>query len=280
MVQPLLSVVVPAHDEATVITRCLDSVYAGFDPGEVEVVVVANGCTDATADVARAHPRGPQVVELAEGGKPGALNAGDAAVTSFPRAYVDADVRLGPGALRAVLTELDRGALAGAPRPRFETAGRPYVVRAFYDTWQRLPFLTQSPVGNGVYVLSRQGRARFGPFPEITADDLFVLRQFAPHERAVAQDACFVVETPRSLRYLLRVRRRVYAGNAEADAHSPDPGTNPSPARSLLRLVRRPADLPPVAVYALVSVVAKRQAGRRSATRHWERDDSTRATVP
>lgn len=277
MTRPLLSVVIPAHDEASVLARCLDSVYSDFAPGEVEVVVVANGCSDDTADVARAHPGRPQVLELPQGSKPAALNAGDRAVSAHPRAYVDADVRLSPGALRSVVAELDRGALVAAPRPRFAVSGRPYAVRAFYATWQRLPFLREAPVGNGVYVLSEQGRRRFVDFPDITADDLFVLRLFTRPERAVAEDAFFVVETPRSLRYLMRVRRRVYAGNAEVELHYPGAApSGASPARSLLRLVRTPADLVPVSVYALVGLVAKRQALRSPARRTWERDDSTR----
>lgn len=273
-----MSVVVPAHDEERVLTRCLDSVYSSFGPHEVQVVVVANGCTDRTADVARAHPGRPIVLELEQGSKHAALNAGDAVLQAFPRAYVDADVQLGEGALRAVARALISGADVAAPRPVFDLEGRPYVVRAFYETWQRLPFLSEAPVGNGVYVLSARGRARFERFPDVTADDLFVLRLFEVHERAVPKDAIFVVSTPRRLRYLLRVRRRVYLGNAELADRLPDaaPRTGAAPAGRLLALVRGPRDLVPVAVYGAVSIIARVQAARGPRDRPWERDDSTR----
>lgn len=273
-----LSVVVPAHDEASVITRCLDSIYADFPPGDVDVVVVANGCTDSTADTAREHPRRPRVLELERGSKTGALNAGDAVLGSFPRAYVDGDVRLCPGALAAVVDALDAGALAAAPRPVFELRGRPWAVKAFYRSWQRLPFLTQRPVGNGVYAVSVAGRARFDRFPDVIADDLFVLRLFALEERAVPDDACFVVETPRSLRYLLRVRRRVYAGNRQLAALSGERAGGPGAGSWRgVRAATTARTASEVAVYVGVNALARFQAARPGgADTVWERDDSTR----
>ncbi len=61
---PLGSVVIPAHDEAAVIGRCLDALFTGFEPGELDVVVVCNGCTDDTASAARASGHPVRVVEL------------------------------------------------------------------------------------------------------------------------------------------------------------------------------------------------------------------------
>ena len=40
---PLGSVVIPAHNESTAIRRCLDALFAGLAPGELDVVVVCNG---------------------------------------------------------------------------------------------------------------------------------------------------------------------------------------------------------------------------------------------
>ena len=89
MTEPRLSIVVPAHDEA-VIGRLLGALADGRSPGD-ELVVVCNGCTDRTAEVARGFPD-VHVEELPSGGKPAALNAGDRCVSTFPRFYVDADV--------------------------------------------------------------------------------------------------------------------------------------------------------------------------------------------
>ncbi|MDI5941629.1 glycosyltransferase, partial [Micromonospora sp. DH15] len=104
---------IAAHDEANVIGGCLDALLADADTDagvELDVVVVANGCTDDTARVAAARP-GVRVVELAEAGKAHALNAGDAVVRGFPRFYLDAAV--GVDADVVADPEQRHGALAG-----------------------------------------------------------------------------------------------------------------------------------------------------------------------
>lgn len=52
-----LAVVIPAHDEAGTIARCVRSIASCVVPKslETQVVVVADNCTDATADLARAY---------------------------------------------------------------------------------------------------------------------------------------------------------------------------------------------------------------------------------
>ena len=50
-----LAVVIPAHNEAGGIVRCVRSVAACTSPDSIdtEIVVVADNCTDATANLAR-----------------------------------------------------------------------------------------------------------------------------------------------------------------------------------------------------------------------------------
>jgi cellulose synthase/poly-beta-1,6-N-acetylglucosamine synthase-like glycosyltransferase len=61
-----LAVVIPAHDEAGTIMRCVRSIAACVAPGslEIQTVVVADNCTDATADSARAC--GARVLERSD----------------------------------------------------------------------------------------------------------------------------------------------------------------------------------------------------------------------
>ena len=279
---PRLSVVVPAHQEQSVIGRCLDSLSAQLTAGEAEVVVVANGCTDRTAELARSHASSPQVLELPVGSKSAALNAADAAVSAFPRIYLDADIVLGPGAVESLVRVLDGQVHAAAPVPRFETAGRPRTVRSYYRTWQRLPFLNEEPIGNGVYALSAAGRARFGEFPPLIADDLFVLRHFTRQERRAVRDVHFVVEAPRRLRDLLAVRTRAYLGPAELSAWEDGRLTSEagsSRVGALWRSVHSLPDALDAVVYAGISLVATlraRRKWRRKDTLTWDRDSSTR----
>lgn len=55
----MASVIVPAHNEASVIRRCLDSLngQAGLDT----LIVACNGCTDNTAEIVRKDTPMPSV---------------------------------------------------------------------------------------------------------------------------------------------------------------------------------------------------------------------------
>ena len=75
--KPVLAatVVVPAHNEEAVLGRLLAALLPSRDSEGLHVVVVANGCTDQTAVVARSHPS-VEVVELPFGNKQPAMRAG------------------------------------------------------------------------------------------------------------------------------------------------------------------------------------------------------------
>src|SRR6266853_6912404 len=90
----MISVVVPAHNERSVISRTMKTMTAGALPGELEVIVVCNGCTDDTAAIAANFGSPVRVIATKLVGKTVALNLGDKAATAFPRVYADADVHI------------------------------------------------------------------------------------------------------------------------------------------------------------------------------------------
>jgi hypothetical protein len=270
-----MSVVIPAHDEEKVLPRLL----AGLDDPRLEVVVVANGCSDATAEVARAA--GARVVELAEGSKIAALDAGDGAASVFPRAYVDADVEVSSATLLAVADRLTRGPeLVASPRLVLDLTGATPLVRAYYSVWQVSAFRREGHIGSGIYALARDGRSRFGAFPRVIGDDRFVQGLFAARERATV-DAEFTVRPPRTLRALVERGARIAAGNRELEraglaGHAPGRGGS---LRSLLAAVApRPALWLPFAVYAAVQLRTGALAARklRAGDRSWDRDETSR----
>ncbi len=273
---PLASVIIPAHNESAVIERCLRTLLRDATPGEFEVVVVANGCTDDTAARARAAAPGVAVLELAAASKVSALNAGDAVATSFPRAYLDADVEVDTPSLRSVVEVLAGGdVLCAAPEMRLDLDGRPWFVRRFFAAFRQLPYLADGLVGNGLYVLSESGRQRFDAFPDITADDLFVRNLFRPDERAAVAGSTFVVHPPFSLGGLLAIRERTYRGNREYHGVGFEAQGGPTrDRRRLLQLARRhPLDL---LVYLAVNLAARARVSLRRRQIRWERDDSAR----
>ena len=63
---PKFSVIIPAHNEEKVLGRCLDALLADSRPGEMEIVVAANGCTDRTVEIARGYCNPVRVVEVSQ----------------------------------------------------------------------------------------------------------------------------------------------------------------------------------------------------------------------
>jgi glycosyltransferase involved in cell wall biosynthesis len=273
------SIVIPAHNEASVIERTLAPLAALAATGEVDVVVAANGCTDDTVARARRVP-GVRVLDLPEPSKVAALNAADAATDRFPRIYLDADIVAPPESVRAVLEVLATGpALAARPPFVYDLTDARASVRAYYRARLRLPANSAALWGAGCYAMSREGRGRFGDFPELVADDYFVDTLFEPHEKRVVDAPPVVVRVPRTPRALGRVLRRTYGGNVELHRHV-RAHAGPSPvgsgnARALLGSVRSPVSLGDATVYATFSLVGRsRVPGHVGA---WQRDDSSRS---
>jgi glycosyltransferase involved in cell wall biosynthesis len=86
---PLVTVVVPAHNAERYIVDALGSALAQTHPA-VEVIVVDDGSTDRTAELAAAQP-GVHVIRQANRGPAAARNAAIAAGTGELIAYLDAD---------------------------------------------------------------------------------------------------------------------------------------------------------------------------------------------
>ncbi len=109
-VTPAVSVIVPAHDEESVIGARLDNLLALDYPAEqLEIVVVSDGSTDGTNQVVAAYSaREPRVrlLALARGGKLAALNHAVGESTRDIVAFSDANSKWAPNALRKLVRNL------------------------------------------------------------------------------------------------------------------------------------------------------------------------------
>jgi glycosyltransferase involved in cell wall biosynthesis len=280
----MISIIIPAHNESSVIARTLKAMIKGAQPGELDVIVVCNGCTDDTAEVARRFARAVRVIETKVASKTHALNLGDDAAQGFPRIYADADVVITIETIRTLARRLERGdVLAVAPTPRFDLAGCSWAVRACYDVRALLPSAQEGIGGSGVYALSEAGRGRFREFPAVTADDGYVRIQFQPEERETVRAATSTVFPPRTIRNLLATKTRAHFGSLELASLFPRLWQNrgESNNRSLLRLFRSPLLWPKLAIYCVVTAIAKRRAQSRlrGGSVAWERDKTSRATA-
>lgn len=276
----MTSVVIAAHNEAAVIGRCLDAIVGAPSPDDqLEVVVVANGCTDGTAEAAR-RP-GVTVVDLPLAGKANALNIGDATVTTFPRIYLDADVVLSPNAISELAKALAQtGAAAAMPARRMVLAGRPLAIRAYYAVHSRLPAVVNGLYGRGAIAVSREGRARFGTFPETTADDLFLDSLFADEEKHLVSTATSSVMAPTRVEDLIRRLVRVRAGNAVMREGSKDVRRSSTTSWLTDVVLRSPWLAPASLYYVSITLIAELRA-RRTRSRgtgiSWAHDQSSRA---
>lgn len=220
---PRISVIIAARNEENYIQPCLKSLLAqeGLKPGELEVIVAANACTDATVKAASdltaafaARGWALAVMYLAEGGKLGAVAAAEQAATGRCLAYLDADVICDPLLLGQIAEVL------AAPQPLYATgrlvvASSPNMVtRAYARIWQRLPFVEQGAVGAGFFAMNRAGRGRWGDWPRIISDDTFARLNFAPEER-IEVAAPYHWPMVEGFGNLVRVRRRQDAGVRE-----------------------------------------------------------------
>jgi glycosyltransferase involved in cell wall biosynthesis len=278
----LASVVVPAHDEQAVLGRLLGRLLARARPGELEVVVVANGCTDRTAEVAAAYGPDVRVVETGIPSKRAALRLGDEEAAAFPRLYVDADVELGADDVRRLCAALaEPGVLAAAPERRLDLAGRSLIVRWYHEIWTRLPEVRAGLFGRGVLAVTEEGFKRIAALPPVMADDLAVSLAFAPEERTVVAGAAVVVRPPRTWRDLLRRRIRVETGTSQLEQDDVVAGTSArTSVRDLAEMVSaRPALAPAMTVFLATAVVARlgaRRAKRSGDFSTWLRDESSR----
>lgn len=264
----MISVILPAHDEGGYIGACLVALFASDLRGRAaEVIVVANACSDDTAQQARDFAgRAPgwdvTVIETAEPGKLNALNLGEAAARGDLRVYLDADVRVSRGLLAELAEVLDD------PAPRYGS-GTPNVIaharfaRAYARFWVRLPFVAEGVPGFGVFAVNRAGRSRWGVFPDIIADDMLVRLHFAPEER-VKVSASYTWPMVEGLANLVRVRRRQDRGVAEIAARYPHlmrhaDGRAPSRRRVAALALRDPVGF---AAYALVKILVRTRYAR------------------
>nr|WP_296429799.1 glycosyltransferase family 2 protein [Roseovarius sp. BRH_c41] len=217
---PRLSVIIPAHNEAGMIDACLQALFASEPvPGGAEVIVVANGCHDTT--VAEAEACRPQardwtlsVLDMPQGGKPGALSAGEAVARGAVLAYLDADVLVSPPLLRQIAEALDRTGPVYASGQVVIPTPRNAFSRLYAGFYRRVPFFHHGVPGCGLFAMTRAGRARWGDWPGIISDDTFARLHFAPRERH-AVPAPYSWPIVEGFGALIRVRRRQDAGVAE-----------------------------------------------------------------
>lgn len=261
----MLSIIIPAHNEADHIEACLASVLASSGPKEAQVIVAANGCEDDTVAKAQmfsgsAIDRGWQldVLDMPALGKPGALNQADHIAKHPMRAYLDADVTVDPDLFRQICIALN------SKEPRYVSGkmrlapALNWATRAYARIYSKVPFMTHGVPGAGLFAVNKPGRHNWVQFPKIIADDTYVRLSFPPEQR-IAVQAGYDWPLVEGFAALVKVRRRQNAGVAEVAEKYPyllenDDKHRLSLGQKLAMALRDPVGM---LVYGAVSVIVK-----------------------
>ena len=114
----MLSIIVPAHDEAALIGATLAALQTAAETLELdhEIIVVDDASNDATAAIAAAT--GARVVHVAHRHIAATRNAGAAAARGDRLLFVDADTLVDDAVMAAAILAMDRGSVGGGCRVR------------------------------------------------------------------------------------------------------------------------------------------------------------------
>jgi cellulose synthase/poly-beta-1,6-N-acetylglucosamine synthase-like glycosyltransferase len=188
-IEPTVSIVVPAHDEAGVIGEKIDNALSlDYPPEKLDVIVVSDGSRDGTAEAARARAKAHQagarvmVIEHADNhGKTAALNAGVSQSTADVVVLTDAAAMFAPDAVRALMrnyADEEVGAAGGIYRVASPDTA---VTGAQEDWYWRYETRLKQSEGDISSVLGTHGqissvrRALYPNPPESTVNDDYVI---------------------------------------------------------------------------------------------------------
>lgn len=264
-----ISIIIAANNESDYIIGCLKALLAQDYQGPAQVIVSANGCTDDT--VARAATltesfaaRGwaLDIVDWPEGGKAAAINRADDAAVYPTRMYMDADIIVDANMIGALVAALavDMPRLAGGKL--IVAPASSWISRAYGRFWSRLPFMTNNVTAAGLLAVNAAGRARWGRFPQIIADDSYARLQFHEDERLRVASS-YLWPLTEGFSRLVRVRRRQDRGGQQIAELYPELLERQGHVRPSVREVVGLAFRDPLgfAVYATVSLAVRTKRG-------------------
>ena len=117
---PMISFVIPAHNEEALIGAAIDSIHDAVEgvDGEWEIIVVDDASTDRTSEIATSM--GTRVVKVNHRQISRVRNSGAAVANGEYLVFLDADTILLQRTLHAALAALEEGAIGGGAMVVFE----------------------------------------------------------------------------------------------------------------------------------------------------------------
>jgi len=110
---PSVSVIVAARNEARRLPARVRNLLEQDYPGPVEIIVVSDGSTDGTRAAVAPYRQSVRLIELPQGGKPAAVNAGVQAATGDILVFADARQRFATDAIRQLVANFSDPVVGG-----------------------------------------------------------------------------------------------------------------------------------------------------------------------
>jgi glycosyltransferase involved in cell wall biosynthesis len=274
----MASVIVPAHNEASVIQNCLDSIIHQEDVSEI--IVACNGCTDNTAELVRKHYPKVICLDIEKPSKTNALNEAERHSTSFPIFYLDADTVIDPKTISNITQQMEQtGLLLTAPTPAIDTSESSWAVKQYYKIWINLPYIKDGVIGTCSFIMSEEGRKRFDQFPDIINDDGFVRCCFDSHERDNIQDTTIHIKAPKTLYSLIKIKTRARLGNIQLEASNLCARPKQANYSGSIKQRLLSKEFIPTVVYILIALFIRVRASKQFKkldSYKWEKDLTSR----
>lgn len=176
------SVVIPAHNEQKLLPRALAAIEAArrVADARVEVIVVANRCSDETAQIAVDH--GARVVVSEARNIAAVRNAGASVATGEVVVTIDADSRMAPPTFAEIRRLLETGRFVGGGT-RVEAERSSTGIRATLAVVAVLTFVMR--VSGAMFWCRRSDFEAIGGFDErlVLAEDVDFARRLRAHGR-------------------------------------------------------------------------------------------------
>jgi cellulose synthase/poly-beta-1,6-N-acetylglucosamine synthase-like glycosyltransferase len=229
-IEPRLSLLIPARNEARVIaSKIRNSLALDYPPDRLEIVIASDGSTDETEAIARGFQMDGRVRVLAYAknrGKMAVLNATVPELRGDIVVFSDASAMLAPDSLRRLVenfADSSVGAVSGryrVARPAEVTIGASenlyWKYEAFLKTQESQ--LASTLGGHGQLHAIRRTLYPYPPPETINDDYVIPLSVLGRGFRAVYEPAAMVFEEAREMTGFAR-RIRIMAGNLQQLRH-------------------------------------------------------------
>lgn len=278
----MATVIVPAHNEASVIENCLNSIInqKGID----HIIVPCNGCTDGTVELVRTKFPSVICLYIEKPSKTNALNVAEEKAkelgVSYPIFYIDADTQLSENAIQHITKSMDGSTIQlAAPTPIIDTSHSSWLVKTYYKVWLNLPYIKEGVIATCSFIVSENGRKRFDKFADVIGDDGYIRGHFKNSEISNIDGAEVFITAPKDIFSLIKIKTRARLGNMELLARKMCPVIEKKDYGNIMKNRLLSKEFVPTSIYIVIAMIIRIRAKlqfKQLENYEWEKDTSSR----